>query len=381
MKAQQLSVDSAASLEAPTPDNAPILAIFAKSSWNCDMSDERYEALKPSMRLASRFLTSKQIRPMFHTMLSHGPRQDLGEKDSDGNAMETYQDDDCRVDREMGPAAFWEIEAALAELADFVEFKTHDVGCLTKIRQGGPGRLDTTLYPEGVPSTIYLPHASLNQPLGAHAAPLAQQDLPLLIVKPFELAIQLTHEVCHALQNHLMGDLTTESFFGHGAAVAETGYEAEYRLLGGQFSIIWASSQDAYPYRVHELYNGQLSELTGIPILWRWPCRGTSREYSRRDWGLWERERYTREAPENDIAWRVSIEDLHRYFTSAFWTQANQSENLAALHLPKEVGYPFRFDKHDTPWPATIHDQDLIDRGITGFRVDEDTWDIVMADT
>lgn len=381
MRVQRPSAGLAAHTTCLTDDNAPIHAIFARGNWKCSMSEERYEALMPSMRLASRFLTSKQIRPMFHTMLSHGPMQGLGEKDTNGDLKYAYPDADCRPDRVQDAAMIRHIEVTLTDLADFIVFQTHDGGCRTKAGPEGE-RLCNALHPKGAASTVFLPHNSLDQLVDAHKAFATTQDLPLLIAKRFELAMQLTHEVCHALQNHVAGDLPTEPFFGPNAVLAETGFEAEYRLLGGQFSIVWAANEcGPSSWQVHQLSNGQISGLTGIPILWRWPCRGTWREYVSHDSGMWERKRFNRDAPKNDIAWRVMIDDMQRYFTSAFWMEAEKSEKLDFLHIQKKVGYPFHFEADGQSLPATIRDEDLLRQGIVGYTVDESTFDIVMADT
>lgn len=380
MRVHQLSAGTLASSKGFTDDNAPIHAVFAKRNWMSSLTEDGYDALKPSMRLASRFLTSRQIRPMFHTMLSHGPLQSLGEKDTDGLMKVTYPDDDCRTDRIIDPAAIQLIEAALDELATCIEFKTHEDGCHT---QAGPEGLrpSTARFPQGAASTVYLRSSLIERLADPHEAFFTAQDHPLLIAKWFEFATQLVHEVCHAFQNHVAGDLETEPFFGHDALLAETGFEAENRLLGGQFSIMWNTNEVGhYSWQIHKLPSGQLSELTGIPVLWRWPCRGTWQEYMNYNSGIWERERYIREAPKTDIAWRVMIEHMQPYFTSAFWTAAGQSERLDFLFLPKKVGYPFRFDANDVSMPATISADDLRERGIIGYTVDESTWDIDMVD-
>ena len=44
----------------------------------------------------------------------------------------------------------------------------------------------------------------------------------------------------HALQNAIYGELDTDPFYGGEDLLAETGFEAEYTLLNGQFDILYS---------------------------------------------------------------------------------------------------------------------------------------------
>jgi len=89
----------------------------------------------------------------------------------------------------------------------------------------------------------------------------------------------------------------------------------ENPLLGGNFFVLW---EDDHSYKIHQYRSGRRSKLVGIPVIFTWPCRGTALEYVCNGWGLWERKSFNKEAPEEDIAWHVTIDDMHRYFTTAF---------------------------------------------------------------
>jgi hypothetical protein len=196
----------------------------------------------------------------------------------------------------------------------------------------------------------------------------SKQDKPLLLVWRFTLAVQLAHEVCHALVNAKDGRLKAfhaEPFFPD-ALTAEVGFAMEETLFGGSPALLWAGEQpdDEQATRVHHKSAGKLSDLVGVFVLWPWPCTSIVREYQAQNCALHMRKADMAALKPKDVAWRVAIGDLARFFDTAFWAQENPD-----TVFDRSVGFAFTSDAKGQRSPAEFNRQELRDYELTAFKI------------
>ena len=105
MEVQTLSMACVATSTTLTDSNFPIHSIFAPDNWKPNLTVAKYNAIKPSLHHTSRFLTSKQLRPILNTMLHPGALQSLGEMEPGRteNPLETYTDAKADPDQRVTP--------------------------------------------------------------------------------------------------------------------------------------------------------------------------------------------------------------------------------------------------------------------------------------
>lgn len=177
----------------------PILPIFRPENFGMLDKSEDYKVIEPSARLASLLLTHSTLQSMLRTMLTHKALKALKEFDEKKRVYEypLLSSPVTRDDIDIN-------NAALTELADFVTFKTHTnishgaafTKCLTGTR---PPIIIKRHHLHGISSEISISKKVLDLLIKATNTLASTKDTPLLLGRPFALAVDLAHEVCHAL--------------------------------------------------------------------------------------------------------------------------------------------------------------------------------------
>lgn len=314
-----------------------------------------YNIIEIPARLATRFLESPILLSFFLTLAYRGKLIDLGEEQERYGKLYGYTKADTaksKMKMRKGRSLKEDVrkrDAALQDVARMVRFVSDtkfDNGAVT-VRERRPIQPASELFPKARASKIRYSDA-LYQRL--YNATRTTSDAALILVCRFEFAIMLVHEICHALVNAKEGDLGSEPFF-HNSDFAEAGFELEDRLFGGHFSILFDAENDdgdndrgdarvhRYPGRGSRL--GRLSVLRGVPVIWKWPSRGVIRSYL--ESGDYIGIRDGVELPERDLAWRLPIEFIAKFFTTAFW-DAHGADPEQFLP-PNDVGHFFRIDE------------------------------------
>jgi hypothetical protein len=258
------------------------------------------------------------------------------------------------------------IDTALDDLAEFVTFEAnsdHDAAnaATSPISDDAEtGHRTKTL--RGVRSRIDYSAALLNTLVRV------SKDTPLLLVRRFTFAVQLAHEVCHALTNAADGHkkwLDMEPFFP-GAKTAEVGLTLEESLFGGSPSLVWGDENPTSKgaMKVYYKSKGRLSNLVGLYVLWPLPCTWTVREYQHKKLGLWMREADMAALKPKDIAYRVPLTELTRFFDTAFWAQESPD-----TQLERTVGFAFSSDENGVKSASEISKPEWNRYAPRGYRV------------
>lgn len=345
----------------------PILPIFRSTNF---VNVKDYSVIEPSVRLASHLLQHPSLRPMLRTMLKHGKMIPLREKESSGNSLYRYPDDsaDAMTDDDVAL-----IDQALDDLAGFVTFEASEkhgpadarTEIIIKRRSKRDHRTETL---PGHRSRVEYSLTLLKRLEKASKPSPSKQDKPLLLAWRFTLAVQLAHEVCHVLTNAKDGRLKAfhaEPFF-HNALTAEVGFVMEETLFGGSPALLWPEERpdEEQATRVHHKSAGKLSDLVGVFVLWPWPCTSIIREYQAQNCALHVRKADMAALKPKDVAWRVAISDLARFFNTAFWAQENPD-----TIFDRSVGFAFTSDAEGQRSPAEFSKQELRDYALSAFKI------------
>ncbi|KAM0716065.1 hypothetical protein Q7P37_008579 [Cladosporium fusiforme] len=340
-----------------------ILPIFRAENFP-DVRD--YDAIAPSTRLASKLLKHHSIQPMLRTILTHGPLISTGEVDNDDpkspKELFEYPPDTTRVNRRDTRL----IDASLDELADFVEFRADPafpLGTAATVAVSGCNK--NTRWLRGVRSvTTYsaaIQDILLNEANRIQQNRRRQPDMPLLLAYRFSFAVELAHEVCHALAFARDGrsrDIETDPFLPD-HPVAELGFAMEQTLFGGHFNMLWdepetpteqsqqQAAAEADEFKFHRKNARAASDLVGLPVLWSWPCTWIYKDYVHNKCGIWIREADRVLLPPKDIAWRVPVADLARFFSMEFW-----EHGVPEVRLERKVGFAFSCNEQGEKKPA-----------------------------
>nr|OQO23139.1 hypothetical protein B0A51_10097 [Rachicladosporium sp. CCFEE 5018] len=237
-----------------------------------DFADaSHHELLIPTLRLATRLLGHASVRRLMRTIIDHRPTA-IGELDDQRKPLHEYPDDGRTYltrQQEM------RVDAALAELADIVRFvddsklaKGHGTTEADNTKGSNKnathltGVCNTTKY--GRKNYLFL-KIILNEAREKY-------DPPLVMAWQFQLAVELVHEVCHALFIARCGNVPegdTDIFFRNDA-LAEVGFAMEDRLLGGHLSLMYDQDKVYHKVRVscHMKAHGKPSRFIGIMVLW-----------------------------------------------------------------------------------------------------------------
>lgn len=300
---------------------------------------EDYSVIIPSLQLATRLLLHPSLYEMLRTILAHGPLLRLDKPDVNGNPMYEYPPGVSHVTDEQITL----LHEAWQQMTGFVTFKAKigrtscDATTETLDEQRQP-----TEQLEGLSSIVWYSPRVLEILTQATNNLQKTGDVPLLAWR-FTFAVQLAHEVCHALvfahDGHRV-DMVTEPFFP-GDKTAEIGFKMEDTLFGGHFAFLWndddPSREGALKYHIKP--NGKPSDLLGIPVLWPWPSPAVVRAYQHHNCGLWIREADLNALDSKEIGWRVPLSDLSKFFQTAFWHQPNPP-----TRLDRKVGFVFDCD-------------------------------------
>jgi len=359
--------------ESPLSPNAlgdlsnPILPVFKATNF---VNVKDYSAIEPSVRLASHLLKHPSLRPMLRTILKHGTMIPLREKESSGNSLYRYPDDSAN---EMTDDDIAYIDLALDELAGFVTFEAMEehgpadarTQIIIKRKSKRDHRTETL---DGHRSRVEYSLELLERLEKASRPSSSKQDKPLLLVWRFTLAVQLAHEVCHVLVNAKDGRLKrfhAEPFF-HNALTAEVGFAMEETLFGGSPALLWPEEQpdDEQATRVHHKNAGKLSDLVGVFVFWPWPCTSIVRDYQAQNCALHMRRADMAALKPKDVAWRVTISDLARFFDTAFWAQENPD-----TIFDRSVGFAFTSDAEGVRSPAGFSKQELRDYALSAYKI------------
>ena len=360
-------------LESPLPSTAlgdlsnPILRVFKATNF---VNVKDYSVMEPSVRLASHLLKHPSLRPMLRTILKHGNMIPLREKESSGNFLYRYPDDSAAAVTGDDVAL---IDTALDDLAEFVTFEAMgkhgpaDARTAIIVKRKAK-RVHTTETLPGHHSRVEYSLALLRRLEEASKPPSSKQDKPFLLVWRFSLAVQLAHEVCHALINAKDGRLKAfhaEPFF-HGALTAEVGFAMEETLFGGSPALLWQEEQpdDEQATRVHHISKSKLSDLVGVYVLWSWPCTSIIRDYQAQNCALHMRKADMAALKPKDVAWRISLEDLSRFFDTAFWAQENPD-----TIFDRSVGFAFISNDKGERSPAEVSKQELRSYATRAFKI------------
>lgn len=356
-------------MEAPLPASAlgdlsnDILPLFSSANFP-DLSAKIYdEVIAPAARLASRLLLHSSLHAMLRTIVAHKPVIAIGENYSKGKPLHRYPANSRPItDNDIAL-----IRTHLAELAQFVKCEA----CTDKDLQWAAGRTDpiqakdelptervSTTHLDGLRSRVkYCP--KLLALLTKYTASLRRtKDYPILLAWRFHLAVQLAHETCHALvfaKDGRRAAFDVDPFFP-GKKVAETGFSMEEALFGGVFSFEWDSQKPSTRgvFRKQFKAEGKVSMFVGIPVVWKWPATWLVNEYLASGCALWMRRSDKARLAKEDVAWRVPLADLARFFRDDFWAQENPN-----VRLERKVGFAFVSDDTGERFAHIIPKKDL----------------------
>lgn len=286
--------------------SASINPIFSRSNFVSETLV--WPVLEPSLRLASRFLQSVQQRTMIAVMwrARRAKRTIPGEKDNKGSQLERYPNAAIRrAMQDDSDASTLEIDAIMDELSQCIRLDEAKIATEAKARDGTntqvraePLTSQGFTHLDGNGGTIYYDTDMYLDLLKATRTPLKSSDVPNLLILRFQFAITLVHEVMHALQDAIYGELDTDPFHG-GDQLAETGFKAECTLFDGQFDVLSSarSPRGRTMVRTSMLSEDIPSELVGIPLVWRWPCRTTMMRYTHYNLGISARKGWKEKLP------------------------------------------------------------------------------------
>ncbi|KAK6428497.1 hypothetical protein LTR95_015357 [Oleoguttula sp. CCFEE 5521] len=201
-------------------------------------------------------------------------------------------------------------------------------------------------------------------------------DPPLVMAWQFQLALELVHEICHALfiarcGNSPEGDT---DIFVRNDALAEVGFAMEDRLLGGHLSLLYDEDKvyDKGHVSCHMKADGKPSRSNGIMVLWDWPCVAIKDQYYHQGLALWARKSGSQLTKTKDIGWRIPLSCLEPFFMTAFWEQAEPD-----THFAREVGRAFKADSEGQRDFASLTQKEKGELLPAGYRVREANGDIV----
>lgn len=338
-----------------------ILPLFKKTNFP-RLTPEEYKVIQPSLRLASQLLKHSSLQPLLRTIVFHGPLQPLDMVDpDDGKSLFEYPIDSNPIT----PTDTANNIAALGELRHFVKFSMKLVNfngnaAATKPLNGKkpPKNTRTKIkHLHAIRSSVKIPSDVLKHLVEATDNFPSTQDVPALLGRRFHLAVDLVHEVCHALGYATDGHLKeydTEPLMP-GARIGEIGFTTEQTLLSGHFEVLWHKDKNA---KMHEKSEGELSDFIGLPVLFDWPSSCTVKDYAHHNLCMSVRQGVQDSLPEKEVAWRVPMSDLARFFKTEFWEQ-----EPASLALERKVGFAFTSDRKGAVRKFCDADEDVVPKG------------------
>ena len=322
--------------------------IFAKELFDRAMN---YDVLLVPLRLASLLLEFETLKPMLWTIIRRNVVEAPDAENDDEKARKCAYTvaDDIRELKKMDQNQVSQVAQALRCLPSMVRYQL-DVelpqGCMAKAASGeGPhsavavsGDGPHPHFQGGTKSLVKVSDHSyrrLETATKEHSD--GNPDMAELISVQFNIAVSMVHEITHALYMAVEGAKNYEPFFG-ASAIAEIGFEAEYRLFGGRPDFYGCGGDQAQRYRLQPGNDGDLSRLKGINVLWEWPENHLVRSYVNMGHMIaWRSARL----PKTDLAWKIPLTYISRLFSKDFWDVDVPKLGATALHPPKEVGHFF----------------------------------------
>ncbi|KXT08446.1 hypothetical protein AC579_5611 [Pseudocercospora musae] len=303
------------------------------------------QALEPSFRLASHFLTCGVLDSFFYTF--HNPGRLERFQDRDNEEYDVVPAEHCRADVSLTDYQRARVQERLRQLAENVEFnidarlddgvRTTELREVVKIKGIKRGSKQQPVR-FGFRSFVRFgqeAYESLEQII----APGAAVDLPNQLALQFEFAAALVHEVAHIYRNFMIGGYSNqqdvgEPFLGD-STVAELGFELEKRLFGGHITRVHPDNTNVRVYRGPT----RPSTLEGILCVLEWPYQqivyGYEDDATDDDPNAMPVRINPNVIRPLDQAWRIHLSEVSRLFDDNFW----------ATNYPNNRGLP------DLLWP------------------------------
>lgn len=304
----------------------PIHAIFRRSNFG-NVSNDEYDAMATTLRLATRLLTTKEIAGFPHAILVAR----YGHWRGPGYHEEWWFQEKLPklTDQDMA-----EYEAALSTFADMVTFTavtSENAGCgycnmNWHLRAPRASRLQAG-------STIRFSRDDVTWTMDNRgtSSELASQKHSLITAK------LLCHELMHAMVHARLGNLTNKPFdmpFGR-QTVVETGYEWEDYVFGG---LLAGQRPDGTP-------NTAPQDFENLNILHsEWPNATVTRQYVANNYPIviWQ------EPPSIQVHWLIDPAKSHSWipslFTTHFWENEVPTKGAGAVKAPKIRGFRYWVD-------------------------------------
>jgi hypothetical protein len=336
-----------------------IHAVFRRKNFK-NISDAEYDALRPSLQIASLFLTTPELAGFPHAILvapyKHVPHSENEELDE-----WAFQEKGSKLTtRDM---AMYNL--ALTMLADMVVFvassKTHSKTEDLTLHCGETGRERHVCA-----QNSHLYHGSTilfsREEIDAHIDPEVRYRLYHgdfgTKWRTFETAKILLHELMHAMAHARLGNFKNIPF-GSNKAI-ETGYEWENYVFGGVICpsyLKWSSLDDDASLMIRD-----------------WPAASVTHRYQHMGWSI-----EVLEEPESIEVWwwllPVMNDWFDKLFTTEFWEKTVPEQGVSALHAPRKRGYRVKVAEDGSPSLFEWDSNDAASYGCTippGYEEDYD---------
>lgn len=335
-RSEFMKVEQITNLHPASLDN-PILPVFKQANF----PEADYNMLRQILRLASLCLKAgiqqedsilvKIVNDSGQLVPLHEP---FGDQDDEQYAFPQLPKGSAVEQEARRRRTFQELDRA----ATYVTFLPSD-----DVKNGG-----CTEYKAPPNSTVRYSRKQYDQIVNLT---IYGSDPALLTVLRWEFAFTFAHELMHVLtnaQDYNGLEVYNEIYYSPDkaeAAIAEVGFEFEARLLGGwKLEKLYAQDVKKKAERLlrHQYPDGTYSAFQGVMVIWEWPYRGVVEHYKDNGYPMGQRFRSGLCPGDIDVAYRVSIQFISRYFDKDFWAQkVGGEEGLAALQPPRDVGHCF----------------------------------------
>jgi hypothetical protein len=303
----------------------PIHAIFRRSNFH-NISDDEYDALVPTLRLATRLLTTKELAGFPHALLV----APYGHWRYPNNDEEWWFQEKLTT---LTAQDMVDYETTLSSLADMVVFQMVDTeksGC-------GYCKYSNSTAPQGTHlqscSEIELSREDVWWAVKTRdtGSELAYQKQCLTLAK------LMCHELMHAMALARLGDDYPVPFdipVGFQDAV-ETGYEWEQYVFGGLITHM----------RPKFIADTVPDDFEAIDLrIVAWPCASLTRYYVAKDYPIvvWK------EAPSVEVHWLIDPTMMHTWisslFSTHFWEHVVPQQGADAVKPIKQRGIRHQVD-------------------------------------
>ncbi|KAK5111843.1 hypothetical protein LTR85_011741 [Meristemomyces frigidus] len=316
-----MKVEQVSSLLPPDLDN-PILPLFKQANF----PGADYDVLKMPLRLASLEIGHAVRQPDSvprRIILGSQALIPLGEQlgDKDRLIADTF--------------------TRLAELVKFRPSNDMNNGGGTECMEHPPGFVPQ--HPKENTSNVWY---SRKMHAERVKCTRSADDPAYLAVLQYLFGTTIAHEAMHALTNaqEYLENAVYYSADANESPIAEIGFEFESRLFGGgHIERLYDGSSGNKTDRIlrHQYLNGTDSELSGVMVMWDYPCRNLVEHYQHNGFPIGCRRLVRNTAPGYGIGWRVSVQYISTLLSKAFWETEVSNRSLMALQPPKFAGHFF----------------------------------------